>query len=297
MKIPVVYIKDTLSFSCKEKQQNSLLLQDGFFVQDINYFGDSIDGEIGSLKIDQNFQLSDNYLSRSTNQIIQDSLEVIQQSFEMYNPQLVVQDYMLLKDVSYNISDINTVNCKQTIRFNQNWCNSDNLLNSNLIQYNVNADILVNNVLYNTFNIHRYKFDIRDDFDFFVDSKKKLFQDSQGIKTVVQLNSQKNDLTQEQLLSQKLQVDNKQYRIISSIDGLIINNNIHLSVGKHKIKIKKYNTTKVFDFDIQILSPYRRQFKNVYMLDLYDLDNAKYYSDYQVQQNKVQLFDNNIEIS
>ena len=294
MKLPIVYIKDNLVLQKQNKQDKSLLLQDNFELSEnknVNTKGTSL---VCSDYIDLSHQLIQ---PLKTTNVFNDFIELAQYSFYLYNPQITIQDNLVVSQFSYNVSNIQTIKCNQKIVFNQNWCNSDNLFNQNLIQYYVNADILVNNVKYNTFNISRYKFDIRDDFNFFVGNIKQLLNEDKEIKTVVQISGQLQQQTSKQLLSEKLQIDNKQYSVISNIDGLILNNKIHLSVGKHNIKIKKTNTTKVSYFDIQVLAPYRRQRENVYMLDIYDLNNAKFYSNYQVQQYQVNISDNTIEIS
>lgn len=294
MKLPIVYIKDNLVLQKQNKQYKSLLLQDNFELTE----NKNVNTKDTSLVCGDYIALSQQLIqSTKTTNVFNDFIQITQYSFYLYNPQITIQDNLIVSQFSYNISDIQTIKCNQKIIFNQNWCNSDNLFNQNLIQYYVNADILVNDVKYNTFNISRYKFDIRDDFDFFVGNIKQLINEDKEIKTVVQISGQSQQQTQKQLLSEKLQIDNKQYTVISNIDGLILNNKIHLSVGKHNIKIKKTNTTKVSYFDIQVLAPYRRQHERVYMLDIYDLNNAKFYSNYQVQQYQVNVSDNAIEIS
>lgn len=295
MKISIVYTKDCLLFSEQNKRQESLLFSDDLIYSENIYKQDS------SFVINEDYIIDDSSTNLSdnnkTNTVINEYLQVLQQSFYIYNPQITIQDQLSVVETKYNISDINQIVCKQIVNFKENWCNSDNYYNSNIIQYNVNSDILVNDIMYNSFNIHRYKFDVRDDFSFFIDNNKQLMEEQQKIHSVFQINGQNEQLTKNQFVSQKVQVDVKKYQVLSNIDGLIINNKIHLSVGKHNIKIKKLNTPKVFYFDIQVLSPYRRQYDKVYMLDIFDLQNAKYYSNYEIQQNQVEVFDNTITIS
>lgn len=296
MKIPIVYIKDSLIFRESEEKTPSIFVQDNVsFDQNSNYHNTT------SILI-QSVYLYDNHSYQNKTTYVFDELLVKQQNFYVFNSQITIEDNFTVSEIKYEVSNVDFVQCKQIVRFHENWCNSDNTYNSNIIQYYINADILVNDVLYNSFNISRYKFDISDDFDFFVNCKDILLQKDNYITNkvytdVYQISGQKHILTKKQLLSQKVQVDNKQHSVISNIDGIIVNNRIHLSVGKHTIKIKRYNSTKVFLFDIQVLSPYRRQFDKIYMLDLYDLKNAKYYSNYEIQQNQVEIFDNNLKIS
>lgn len=293
MKTPIKYVKDSLIIAEKFAQQKSLIVN-----QDLRL--NVIDAQCKSqvqiisdeLSYNQNMQIYNNII------VMADDIILIENK-RVYYPKLTINQSLIISDHKYKLSNANEIQFKQIVVFKENWCNSDNIYNSNLITYNVNSDIFVNNVVYNSFNICRYKFDIRDDFSFFAQDKKQLVSDQVDIKTIAQISGQDISQTKQQLLSDKLQIDNKQYKVVSNIDGLILNNNIHLSVGKHRIKIRKINTPQVFFFDIEILAPYRRQFDKIYMLDLYDLTNAKFYSNYYIQQiqlSKEKIFDNNITI-
>ena len=244
----------------------------------------------------------------STGIIFDDNL-TIDQDFSIVRGTYQFSDSLQF-DVSFSSQQIQQNIMHDKLVYFQNWCNSDNLYNSDIIVYSVNSDILVNDIYYNTFNIGNYTFSNKDVFSFFeIKNQGYNIQNNKGqrfnerVKAQTKVNGDKaveyallseSDSTLGFYTNSKIQLFFSQYFIQSDIDGIIFNNNIKLTVGKHNIKIKQLNTPKVYYFNINVVANQFLQKGKDCVQDIYryyqrDLHNAKLYSNYKLDSKKIDL--------
>ena len=148
----IIYIKDEL----KIQYNNSYYKLNPF--QDDLYFNSEFDNYYNFQLFYETlvFTVQSDFSTVSLTNILQEDL-YMNSLYSIISLTPLLQENLYLNESWSNEESIIIKN-KDSIVLNENWCNSDNVQNDNVIKYTVNADILVNDVLYSTLNIQNYQF-------------------------------------------------------------------------------------------------------------------------------------------
>lgn len=296
----IIYVSDSISFEQDKNYSDSLQLTDTFFLSQ----NDILDKNVALTVHEPLFTCQKyNYINSLT--CFQQFFCFQQQSFSSNNTLNILNDDIDIMQNKYIFKNIiKTIYFAQSFAVKQSWCDSDNLEQDNKIRFTLNCDVLVNDVVYSTMNIGYYTFDIFDDFSFFVNSN--LLQ-QRNTYNIIDKFSLRHKINQEEFeefyniqkqikMYQKIEIDVKKYFVLDDKDGVIFNNKIRLTNGLHNFSIRKINTPKVYNFTVNVVSPYRKVDDKIYYLNKNDLQNAKLLSNYQIQQQQVDALNDIVNV-
>lgn len=282
----IIYISESLNiYSKNNTQQNCQFLDIVNFVDsDINkndykscfkseiYISSKQSTNNNSYKIIEPFYV--NFISKIENLILELTLQKIDIDINLNQNKysVILSDNIFANDIlQFNKVIIRENNDSLIVK--QKWCQSDTVQKENLIKFSIQSNILVNDIVYSTKNISFFKFDIFDQFSFFI-------QNIQQYKQYI------NNLYDFSLVESQI-VKKNDYYIKDSINGNIFSNKVKLSEGNHNIIIGKYNSIKRFCFTINVITPIYKKENCFVVYNKYDLKNLKIMPNYSLTEQYI----------